>query len=140
MGGSLTPHCWLPSQGNEVIIGEAEGALLSVPEAEEVYRTQHGHYAYLTDLGPAGAKLISQELAEGRTRRFYRLSIENPSKDAYVLTLFSRDQDNALACFLGCSMCLNFYADETRIVRYNSHCHAATSKSPVWPLPKQLRQ
>jgi len=114
-----------------VTVGEAEGVLFSVLDAEEIYRTRHGRYAHLRDLGPAGAKLIRQ-LAEGRTH-LYKLTIENYSNDSFVLIVGPQHQDNVVACFVGCPRCLNFYTDETRIVRYNSHCHAATSTSAIWP-------
>src|SRR4030095_11286505 len=36
-----------------------------------------------------------------------------------------------IACFAGCSLWFNFYADQTRIVRYNNHCHTATATSAI---------
>jgi len=124
----------MPSQGDEVVIGEAESALLSVLDAEETFRARHHRYADLTELGPGGAELISEFLAEGRTPHLYSLKIETYSKDTYILKVAPQNKDNIVACFVGCPKCFHFYADQTRIVRYNRQCHAATATSLVWPV------
>ncbi len=124
----------MPSQADEVIAGNAESALMSVLEAEETFRAQHPRYANLTELGPEGAGLISQSLADGWAPPLYKLRIENYSADTYALTVAPQKNDNAVACFVGCPKCFHFYADQTRIVRYNRHCNAATPASVEWPV------
>jgi len=108
----------------------AKLALISVLDAQETYRSRYHRYASLADLGPARAGLISQELADQRTRLF-RLNLENYSDETFAITVVPQKRDNPITCFAGCPLWFNFYADQTRIVRYNNHCRAATATSAI---------
>ena len=117
-GCALTKPCWFPSQGNEVIMGDAEASLLSVLDAEDRYYANHQRYARLSELG--ADNLISPDLAHGTSWRYYNVNVEQADPNSFVVTLEPKEKDNSLVCILGCAR-PSFYADNTRIVHISRH-------------------
>jgi hypothetical protein len=90
--------------------------------AEARYQIQHGRYADLPALGPAGSNLISKEISQGKVSG-YEFDIEGYGR-GYRLT--------AWPVVEGKTGFRSLYCDETGVVRQKwGHGRATASSAPL---------
>jgi len=95
-----------------------------IQRAESEFRSSGGRYGSLQELGPAGAGLISAELASGE-HVSYRIDL-SITEHGYVLRV--------RPVHWGSNTRRSYYSDETQIVHESWTENEATAQSPRLPM------
>jgi hypothetical protein len=125
-----TIGCHIPSQGDQDLADIAESVVKNLHSAERIYRRDHSRYGRLEELGPQGAKLITEAIASGN-QYGYVYEIE-PKADKYVLR--ARPQ------IWGRTGIVSFYSDESEVIRMTVDSEPADAKSKAAYVPPKLDQ